>query len=351
MSRSTTRAAAQRPPICAIRVPARCPAPLSRAAAESRSRSPDPFFPLRAAFGCSRLRAVSRGGRGTRLPCTGGTLTRRWTGACRQDRAPARSLRRGARARSLADRSEPLRRRAGRARARRTVRSAARGDGRDVRRAVRGARAHGDGEGRRVVGDAERALAPTTGRRARSADGSRYARYPDAVGHALGELDGALLEPGGRPRAARVTRRRLSWRARAPRRVGPRRAPAPGDRAPDRGSRRLAREPGLRARLRRPHRCRVAAARGAFRPHRRARLAAVRARSRCRTPRCGGLPTISRSSRTARSSSSRPARPSSCPRRWRTSSGPFSPTHRLPRGSTDRSGSSRAPACAARSSS
>ena len=55
--------------------------------------------------------------------------------------------------------------------------------------------AHGDGGGRRLLGDAERSLLLRRLSEAGPADGARFAGYADAVGRALAELDGGLLEP------------------------------------------------------------------------------------------------------------------------------------------------------------
>jgi ATP-dependent helicase/DNAse subunit B len=55
--------------------------------------------------------------------------------------------------------------------------------------------AHGEGAGKRVIGETERALLLRQLVEATTADGSRFAGYPDALGRALAELDGALVEP------------------------------------------------------------------------------------------------------------------------------------------------------------
>ena len=55
--------------------------------------------------------------------------------------------------------------------------------------------AYGDGAGKRVIGDTERSLLLRRLVETTSADGSRFAGYADAVGRALAELDGALVEP------------------------------------------------------------------------------------------------------------------------------------------------------------
>ena len=56
--------------------------------------------------------------------------------------------------------------------------------------------AHEDGGGRRMLGDAERALLLRRVAGAAPDEAARFAGYSDAVGRALGELDGALLDPG-----------------------------------------------------------------------------------------------------------------------------------------------------------
>jgi ATP-dependent helicase/DNAse subunit B len=55
--------------------------------------------------------------------------------------------------------------------------------------------AAGDGAAKRAIGDAERALLLRRLVETTAVEGSRFAGYPDALGRALAELDGALLEP------------------------------------------------------------------------------------------------------------------------------------------------------------
>ena len=167
------------------------------------------------------------------------------------------------------------------------------------------------------------------------------------------ELDGALLEPEdvGEPLAAALRART----ARELDRLG----------AWDRGAlRRRAIErltgdldawggaPGLRPRLRGPHRCRVATARGALGarsdvhvslPYEPGRAVVRVARADGRRPRSA--------SRTETSSSCRRARTTSCRRRSRTSSGSSSPIAVAEPARLRRSASSKAPAGAERSSS
>ena len=79
----------------------------------------------------------------------------------------------------------------------------------------------------------------------------------------------ARSSPGGRRWAARHALRRVPPGARPSRGVGSWRASPPRDRASHRRARCLGRSAGLRPRLRRSHRSRVAAARGTLRSHRR----------------------------------------------------------------------------------
>jgi RecB family exonuclease len=55
--------------------------------------------------------------------------------------------------------------------------------------------AYGDGAGRRLLGEAERALLLRRLSDAEAVDGSRFPGYADALGRALADLDGGLLEP------------------------------------------------------------------------------------------------------------------------------------------------------------
>jgi ATP-dependent helicase/DNAse subunit B len=56
--------------------------------------------------------------------------------------------------------------------------------------------ARGDGSGRRVLGESERGVLVRRLAGITSIEGARFAGFADAVGRALAELDGALLEPG-----------------------------------------------------------------------------------------------------------------------------------------------------------
>ena len=106
---------------------------------------------------------------------------------------------------------------------------------------------------------------------------ARSAGFADALREAIRELQGAPARarpPRGRPRAPL---RGVPRRARHARRLGPRAAPAPRPSSASGRARRLARRAGFRLRLRGPHRRRVVAAGGARRPHRGHGLAAVRA--------------------------------------------------------------------------
>ena len=122
------------------------------------------------------------------------------------------------------------------------------------------------------------------------APGARFPGYADALGRALAELDGALLDADDldEPLASfvRAYRDELDRLDAWDRGMLRRRA----HRAADRRPRVVGRQPGARARLRGPHRRRVAAPRGARGAHRRPRLAAVRAGPRRRTPRSRGRP-------------------------------------------------------------
>ncbi|HEX2303243.1 MAG TPA: hypothetical protein VHH57_06435, partial [Gaiella sp.] len=55
--------------------------------------------------------------------------------------------------------------------------------------------AHGDGAGKRLLGDAERAVLLRKLSDSVPVEGARFSGFADAVGRALAELDGALLEP------------------------------------------------------------------------------------------------------------------------------------------------------------
>lgn len=59
--------------------------------------------------------------------------------------------------------------------------------------------AHGDGNGRRLLGDVERSLLLRRVADEARAPGARFAGFADAVGRALAELDGALLDPDDLP--------------------------------------------------------------------------------------------------------------------------------------------------------
>ena len=119
--------------------------------------------------------------------------------------------------------------------------------------------------------------------------GARFPGYADALGRALAELDGALLDADDLDEPLASFVRAYQRRARPARCVGSRDAPSPGHRAADRRPRVVGRQPGARARLRGPHRRRVAPPRGAFGAHRRPCVAAVRAGPRrLRVPRAHG---------------------------------------------------------------
>ncbi len=55
--------------------------------------------------------------------------------------------------------------------------------------------AHGDGDGKRLLGDAERTVLLRELADAAQGDGARFSGFAEAAGRALAELDGALLEP------------------------------------------------------------------------------------------------------------------------------------------------------------
>lgn len=59
--------------------------------------------------------------------------------------------------------------------------------------------AYGDGEGRRVLGETERAVLVRRVAEATGSGPARFAGYPEAVGRALAEIDGGLLEPDDLP--------------------------------------------------------------------------------------------------------------------------------------------------------
>ena len=221
----------------------------------------------------------ARAGEPARLPCTGGTLPRRRSGARRKGRGAARPFRRRDRSRSLARSSRTAQTSSGSSAssfgaaegcspapsARSTASSRPRPGGR-ARPAAAGRRRAGGGRA------ARRRSGPT------AAVGARFPGYADALGRALAELDGALAR---RRRARGAARRALlrayrdelerlgAWdrgllRRRAIERL-------------DRRARRRGAAPRLRARLRGPDRRRVAPPRGARGARRRPRLSAVRA--------------------------------------------------------------------------
>ncbi len=293
-------------------------------------------------------RPVSRGGKPARLPCTGGSLSRRRSGACRQGRVAARPLRRRDRPRSLADRPEPHATSSGSSASSFDAREAcsrAR-SGRSTRCSRRSRVATGAAGG--CSGDAERAVVVRRVVDAGPDDAGRTVPrdIPDALGRALAELDGALLDADDLDeplasfvRAYRDELDRLDAWDRGD-------APSPGDRAADRRPRRR----GATAR------CSCTASRTSPAPSgassRRSRRAPTSIVSLPYEPGRAAYASLARTAerprgarRRRRSSSCRRARPSTCRRRWRTSSAQlFEPTSRaraarrrdpLPRGSRD----------------
>ena len=274
-----------------------------------------------------------------------------------QGRAPARALPGRARARAGSDRAEPV----GRRRASSASSCAAAGAPRRVDRHLRRRSSSGSRAGaeeRPVATPSQRALVVRRAIAGAPLNGlGRSARFARLRRRAAAGARGARGRACSTRPSSTATSRALHGAYREELdRLGLAR-PRPRQRAPrverlDVRPRRLARRARLRLRLRGPDRRGVAPARGARRPHRGHRLAAVRARAAPRSPRSRAPPTTSPRSPAGGSRSCRRASTRSRTRRSPTSSAASSPRRAAAgrRRSTAPSASSRARARAARSS-